>query len=39
MENGIVRVTLLNPEGSVSAIRYGDVENLLEELNEEHDRG
>ncbi|KAI4388681.1 hypothetical protein MLD38_000988 [Melastoma candidum] len=39
IDNGLVGVTLLNPEGSISGIRYGDVDNLLEELNDETNRG
>ncbi|KAI4321449.1 hypothetical protein MLD38_034829 [Melastoma candidum] len=39
MDNGLVGVTLLNPEGSISGVRYGGVDNLLEVLNEENNRG
>lgn len=39
MDNGIVQVTLSNPEGIVTGIQYNGIDNLLEVLNEEHDRG
>ncbi|GAB4839481.1 hypothetical protein Ancab_029005 [Ancistrocladus abbreviatus] len=39
LDNGILQITLLNPEGSVTRIRYNGIENLLEELNGESNRG
>ncbi|KAL6578135.1 hypothetical protein OROMI_010463 [Orobanche minor] len=33
MENGVVQVTLSKPEGIVTGIRYGGIDNLLEVLN------
>ncbi|XP_057251848.1 probable rhamnogalacturonate lyase B [Beta vulgaris subsp. vulgaris] len=39
LDNGIVQVTLKVPEGYVSAIRYGGIENILEVTNRVSDRG
>ena len=39
MDNGIVQVTISNPEGIVTGIQYNGVDNLLEVLNKESDRG
>jgi hypothetical protein len=39
MDNGIVQVTLSIPDGIVTGIRYNGVDNLLEVLNKESNRG
>lgn len=39
LDNGIIQVTLLYPEGSVTKIHYNGITNLLEELNDESNRG
>ena len=39
MDNGILRVTLSNPEGIVTEIQYNGIDNLLEVLNDESNRG
>lgn len=39
MENGILKVTISNPVGIVTGIQYGGIDNLLEVLNDETNRG
>ncbi|KAL4558971.1 hypothetical protein LXL04_031097 [Taraxacum kok-saghyz] len=39
IDNGIVQVTMSNPEGIVTGIRYNGLDNMLEILNNENDRG
>lgn len=39
MDNGIVQVTLSKPEGIVTGVKYNGIDNLLETLNEESNRG
>ncbi|XP_035538697.1 probable rhamnogalacturonate lyase B [Juglans regia] len=39
LDNGILQVTLSNPQGFVTRIQYNDIDNLLEVLNEESNRG
>ncbi|KAL0812927.1 hypothetical protein Bca101_069370 [Brassica carinata] len=39
MDNGIARVTLSKPDGIVTGIEYNGIDNLLEVLNEESNRG
>lgn len=39
IDNGLVQVTLSIPDGDVIGIRYNGIDNLLEGLNEENNRG
>lgn len=39
MDNGILQVNISNPEGMVTGIEYNGIDNLLEILNEESNRG
>ncbi|KAK7282913.1 hypothetical protein RIF29_12031 [Crotalaria pallida] len=39
IDNGILSLTLSNPEGHVTGIQYNNMDNLLEVLNEESNRG
>ncbi|PRQ20949.1 putative rhamnogalacturonan endolyase [Rosa chinensis] len=39
MDNGTLQVTLSNPGGIVTGIHYNGIDNLLEVLNEEDNRG
>ncbi|KAL6012682.1 hypothetical protein ACLOJK_003171 [Asimina triloba] len=39
IDNGILQVTLSKPEGIVTGISYNGVDNLLEGLNQENNRG
>lgn len=39
LDNGIVRVTISKPAGIITGIRYGGLDNLLEILNKETNRG
>ncbi|KAG1361069.1 putative rhamnogalacturonate lyase B [Cocos nucifera] len=39
IDNGILQLTLSNPDGIVTGVRYNGVDNLLEVLNKEDNRG
>uniref|UniRef100_A0A7N0UQB2 rhamnogalacturonan endolyase n=1 Tax=Kalanchoe fedtschenkoi TaxID=63787 RepID=A0A7N0UQB2_KALFE len=39
VDNGICQVTLSKPEGDVTAVSYNGLDNLLEVLNQDFDRG
>lgn len=39
MDNGLVRVTLSNPEGEVIGINYNGIDNLMEVQNKPTNRG
>lgn len=37
--NGVLEITISNPDGIVTKIKFNGIENLLEETNEEDNRG
>lgn len=39
IDNGLLQLTLSVPDGNVIGIQYNGVDNLLEILNEESNRG
>ncbi|KAK9067819.1 hypothetical protein SSX86_011930 [Deinandra increscens subsp. villosa] len=39
MSNGIVEMTLSNPEGHITSIQYKGIDNLLQVMNDETNRG
>jgi hypothetical protein len=39
IKNGIIELTLSNPDGIVTGVRYNGVDNLMEILNKEDNRG
>lgn len=39
IKNGIFGLTLSNPDGIVTGVRYNGVDNLMEILNKEDNRG
>ena len=39
IDNGILQITIANPEGYLTGIRYAGVENLLETRNKASNRG
>lgn len=39
IDNGIIQLTLSKPDGIVTGIQYNGVDNLMEILNKEDNRG
>ena len=39
IDNGILQLTLSKPDGIVTGVQYNGVDNLLEVLNKEDNRG
>lgn len=39
LDNGILQVTISNPDGILTAIQYNGIDNLLAVENQEADRG
>jgi hypothetical protein len=39
IKNGIIELMLSNPDGIVTGVRYNGVDNLMEVLNKEDNRG
>lgn len=39
VDNGIIRVTFSIPDGHITGVRYKGIDNVLEVLNKENDRG
>ncbi|PWA71113.1 rhamnogalacturonate lyase [Artemisia annua] len=39
IDNGIAQITLSNPEGHLTGIQYNGIDNLLEVMNDETNRG
>lgn len=39
IDNGIVQITIANPEGYLTGVSYGGVHNILEYHNKEPNRG
>ena len=39
MDNGFLQATIAKPAGYVSGIKYNGIENILDTLNPEDDRG
>lgn len=39
LDNGILQLTLSKPDGVITGVGYSGVDNLMEVLNEESDRG
>ena len=39
IDNGILQLTLSKPDGIVTGVQYNGVDNLMEVINKEDDRG